>query len=126
MGGGRGPCLSTPASKYGKTGGGGGDPLLSEFVRKAQSLDLPEGVESTARQWICIFQPGGFTDGCRGKVVAIAARFASSLHIRDISKPREKYVNLKPGVTWPLERIAVGCSFSVSYTHLTLPTICSV
>ena len=115
MGGGRGPCLSTPASKYGKTEGGGGDPLLSEFIRKAQSLDLPEGVESTARQWICIFQPGGFTDGCRGKAVAIAARFASSLHIRDISKPREKYVHLKPGVTWPLERIAVGCSFSSTF-----------
>ena len=86
--------------------------VLSEFVRKAQSLDLPEGVKSTARKWICIFQPGGFTDGCRGKAVAIAAKFASSLHVRDVSKPREKYVHLKPGVTWPLERIAAGCSFS--------------
>ena len=86
--------------------------VLSEFVRKAQSLDLPEGVKSTARKWICIFQPGGFTDGCRGKAVAIAAKFASSLHVRDVSEPREKYVHLKPGVTWPLERIAAGCSFS--------------
>ena len=79
-------------------------PITKVFIQvcsnKAQSLDLPEGVESTARQWICIFQPCGFTDGCKGKAAAIAARFASSLHIQDISKP-EKF---KPGVTWPLER----------------------
>ena len=111
-------CCNRKASDYevskdGKmTDIGRGGAILSAFVRKAQSLDLPEGVQSTARKWICIFQPGGFTDGCRGKAVAIAAKFASSLHVRDVSKPREKYVHLKPGVTWPLERIAAGCSFS--------------
>ena len=111
-------CCNRKASDYevskdGKmTEIGRGGAILSAFVRKAQSLDLPDGVKSTARKWICIFQPGGFTDGCRGKAVAIAAKFASSLHVRDVSKPQEKYVHLKPGVTWPLERIAAGCSFS--------------
>ena len=81
-------------------------------VLQAQDFDPPEGVDSKAKQWLCIFGFSGFTDGCSGKVARIAAEFACSLCVRDVSKPREKFVYLKPGVTWPLESIAAGRPFS--------------
>ena len=81
-------------------------------VLQAQDFEPPEGVDSKAKQWLCIFGLSGFTDGCSGKVARIAAEFACSLCVRDVAKPREKFVYLKPGVTWPLERIAAGRPFS--------------